>query len=134
VHDLVVLEVGLVHRVDHLRRDEHGHRRALLLVAADVLVELLAQMVAECLLELREVLDGVGALPLGALPLLVGDVLVAGKASPVGLHELALERVLERLLRGMGFGVAVAGTHVLRLLDVVAHGCTPPWFVRSDLG
>ena len=120
-------EVTLVHRVDHLRGNQHRHRRALFLVAADVLVEIVRQELTERLLELHEILDGVGALPLGALPLLLGDVPVAGKPAPVGLYELPLERIHERLLRGMRLGVAMSGTDVLGLLDVLAHGRTPYW-------
>ena len=65
----VGVQVGLDHRVDHLRRDQHRHRRALLLVALDVRVQLVGQEVTERRLELLEVLDRVGALPLGGLPL-----------------------------------------------------------------
>src|SRR5204862_6704556 len=47
-------------------------------------------------------------LPLRGLPLLRRHVAVAGEAPPVGLHELALERVRERLRRGVRRRLAVS--------------------------
>ncbi len=76
------------HRVHHLRRDEHRHRRPLGLVALEVGVEPLVDQVTEELAQLAEVLHAVGALPLGALPLLAGDVLPAREPGPVGLDQL----------------------------------------------
>ncbi len=99
--DGIVPQVALVHRVDHLGRDQHGHRGSLLLIPLDVGVQLVVEVIAERPLQLRQVLHGVGALPLGALPLLGGDLGVRGKARPVGLDERALQRVGERLLGGM---------------------------------
>ena len=100
--DRVGAKLALVHRVDHLRRDQHRHRRPLEHVALDVGRQVVGQVVAERRLQLLEVLHGVGALPLRALPLLCGDVPVARKARPVGLGQLALQRVPERLLGGVG--------------------------------
>jgi hypothetical protein len=77
------------------------------LVAFDVGVELVGEKIAERLLELAEVLDGVRALPLRVLPLLDGHVLVAGQAGPVGLDELPIQRVREGLLRGVRARFAV---------------------------
>jgi hypothetical protein len=93
-----VAKIGLVHRVDHLRRQQHRHRGALLLVALDVGVELVGEVLSERLLELDEVLHRVRALPLRRLPLLLRDVAVAGKAGPVRLDVLALQRVVEGLV------------------------------------
>ena len=76
------------HRVHHLRRHQHRHRRALGLVALEVGVEPLVDEVAEQLAQLLDVLHAVGALPLDGLPLLGGDVLPAGEAGPVGLDQL----------------------------------------------
>ena len=68
-----------LHRVHHLRGDEHGHRGPLFLIAPDVLEEVVAEELAEGLLELLEVLHGVGALPLRGLPLLGGHVAYPGR-------------------------------------------------------
>ena len=62
------------HRVHHLRRHEHRHRRALVLVPLEVGVEPVVDQVAEQLAELLDVLDAVGALPLDRGPVLGGDV------------------------------------------------------------
>ena len=82
------------------------------------------QVIAERLLELLEVLHRVGALPLRGLPLLLRDVAVAGEPGPVGLDELALERVFEGLVGRVRVRVAVAGTDVgrLRMGFHAAHG------------
>ena len=120
-----VVQVGLDHRVDHLRRDQHRHRGALLLVALDVRVELVGQEVAERRLELLEVLDGVGALPLGGLPLVLGDVLVARQTRPVRLDVVALEGIREGLVTRVRVRIAVARTDVGRLrMEFHAHGVT----------
>ena len=100
-------QLALVHRVHHLGRDQHRHRGALEHVALDVGRQVVGEVVAERCLELLEVLDGMGALPLRALPLLGGDVLEAGQARPVGLGPLALERIRERLLGRVGVRLAV---------------------------
>jgi hypothetical protein len=76
------------HRVEHLRRHQHRHRRALGLVALEVGVEALVDQVAEHLAQLLEVLDAVAALPLDRLPLRSRDVLPAGEPGPVGLDQL----------------------------------------------
>ena len=76
------------HRVHHLRRHQHRHGGPLGLVALEVGVEALVDEVAEQLAQLADVLHAVRALPLGALPLLAGDVLPPGEAGPVGLDEL----------------------------------------------
>jgi hypothetical protein len=52
------------HRVHHLRRDQHRHRGAFVLVALEVGVEPLVDEVAEQLAQLLEVLDAVRPLPL----------------------------------------------------------------------
>jgi hypothetical protein len=123
VADRVVTEVGLDHRIDHLRRDQHRHRRALLLIQPDVLEELVVEEVAEGVLELLQVLHRVGALPLRRLPLLSGDVAVAGQPRPVRFDELTLQRVREGLIRGVGMGLAVRGSDVGRLwTGLHAHG------------
>src|SRR5947208_882155 len=61
------------------------------------------------LLELLEVLDGVSALPLGALPFPGRHPPVAGEASPIGLGELPPQRVVEGLVGGVGVRLPVAG-------------------------
>jgi hypothetical protein len=74
----------------------------LLLVGEQVVVEGVADEVAEDGVELFDVLDAVGALPLGRLPLLAGDAAPAGEPGPVGLDEFpALVRVW---LHGDSFG------------------------------
>jgi hypothetical protein len=102
-------QVGLVHRVDHLRRDQHRHRRPLLLVAFDVRVQLVGKVVAERAFQLDEVLDRVRPLPLGGLPLLLRHVTEPGETRPVGLDVLALQRVLEGLIGGVGVTGLVLG-------------------------
>src|SRR6266511_2406027 len=94
-------QVPLVHGVEHLRRDQHRHRGPLGLVALDRGEQVLGQQVAERGLELAQVLDRMGALPLGRLPLGGVDAGVAGQAPPVGLDPRMLERVRERLLDGV---------------------------------
>jgi hypothetical protein len=125
--DRIRVEIRFVHRVDHLGRDQHRHRRALLLVALEVSVELIGEVLAERRLELLQVLDGVGPLPLSRLPLLRGDVPVARQAPMVGLDERALERVPERLRGSVGVGLPVAGSDVGRLwMELDAHLGHPP--------
>jgi hypothetical protein len=102
-------EVGLVHRVDHLRRQEHRHRRSLLLVALDVGEEVVREVVAERRLELLQVLHRVSALPLGGLPLLGRDVPIARESGPIRLLVGALEGVGEGLGGRLGVRVPVAG-------------------------
>src|SRR5207248_10619673 len=90
-----------LHGVDHLRRDQHRHGGALADVALDALRQIVGQMVAERLLELRQVLDRVLALPERAFPFLPRDPPVAGQPGPVGLRVGALERVPEGLIAGL---------------------------------
>ena len=133
--DPIVAQIRDLHRVDHLRRDEHGHRGPLFLVAADVLQEVVAEVLAEGLLELLEVLHGVGALPLRRLPLLLGHVRVPGEAGPVRFLVRTFEGVAERLVFGrVSMGLAVARSCGRRLRSRVhAHVCTP-WFTESRPG
>jgi hypothetical protein len=120
-------KILLPHRVDHLRGDQHGHRRALLLVAFDVAEQLVVEVVAEGLFELLEVLHGVRPLPLGGLPLLGRDVPVAREPGPVRLDELTLEGIPEGLGRSVGVGLAMAGSNVRRLrLELDGHFGHPP--------
>ncbi len=103
--------------------------RSFLLVAFDVGVEIVIEVVAEGLPELHQVLDRVGALPLRVLPLLLRDVREPRQARPVGLDEPALERVAERLLGGAGLGVPMAGTGARCLRFVLlAHRDLPMLF------
>ena len=97
----VVPEIRRVHRVDHVRRDQDGHRRPLFLIAVDRVGERLRQQRTERGLELLQVLDGVAALPERALPVLLGHALVPRDARPIRLHEGTRERVGERLLGGL---------------------------------
>ena len=113
-------QVGLVHRVDHLGREQHRHRRPLLLVALDVRVQVVGQQVAEGPLELHEVLDRVGALPLRRLPLLLRDVAEPGQARPVGFDVLAAQRVFERLIRRVRVAGLVLGA-ARRSVALLAH-------------
>jgi hypothetical protein len=76
------------HRVEHLRRYEHRHRGQRALVGREVGVELLADQVAEDVMQLPGVLHAVGALPLRRLPLLAGHVAPAREAGPVRLDQL----------------------------------------------
>jgi hypothetical protein len=57
------------------------------LVGDQVFVEAVGEQVAHEGAELFEVLDAVGALPLGVAPLGVGDVAPAGEAAPVGFGQ-----------------------------------------------
>ena len=97
------------HRVHHLRRHQHRHRRPLGLVPLEVGVEPLVEQVAHQLAQLPDVLDAVRPLPLHRRPLLGGDVLPAGEAGPVGLDQL-----------DPAVGVGLAGRQTDGGLD--AHG------------
>ena len=109
----VAPEVALIHGVQHLGGKEHRHGGPLALVALDVGGQVLGEEGTEGVLQLGQVLHGVGPLPLGALPLLGRDVPVAGQATPVGLHELPSEWVHERLRRGVGRSLTVSRSHSL---------------------
>ena len=76
------------HRVEHLRGQQQRHRGAAGLVGLDVGVERLVEEVAVDAAQLAQVLHAVDALPLGAAPLLLGDVGETGQPTPVGLDEL----------------------------------------------
>ena len=76
------------HRVHHLRRHEHRHRRPLGLVALEVGVEAVLEQVAHQRAQLRDVLHAVRPLPLGVGPLLGGDVTPPRESGPVGLNQL----------------------------------------------
>ena len=80
------------HRVHHLRRHEHRHRRPLGLVALEVGVEAVLEQVAHELAQLLDVLHAVRPLPLHVAPLRVGDVGPAGEPGPVRLHERTRRR------------------------------------------
>jgi hypothetical protein len=80
-----------------VRREEHRHGRSFALVALEVGHELVRGELPQGVLELLQVLHGVGPLPLGALPLIPAHVPVAWQAAPVGLDELPLKRIPERL-------------------------------------
>ena len=97
-----VPQVVQVHGVQHLRRDEQGHRRPLALVPVDAGQERVREELAEGLPQLSQVLDGVTPLPECALPVRLGDRAVARNPGPVGLPELALERIHEGLRGGRG--------------------------------
>ncbi|OPZ55869.1 MAG: hypothetical protein BWY91_00752 [bacterium ADurb.BinA028] len=86
-HTEVAVARGWDHRVEHLRRDEHRHRRPLVLVALEVGVEVIGEQVTHELMQLLDGLHAVAALPLGIAPLGLGDVAPAGQASPVGLDQ-----------------------------------------------
>ena len=132
--DPVVAEVVLLHRVDHLRRDQHRHRCALLLVALDVGEQLLGQVRAQRLLELGEILHRVGSLPLRGLPLLLCDVGVPGQPGPVRLDVGPLQGIFERLIARVRVRLAVTGADVRSLRrGFRAHGDTS-WAsrVRTD--
>jgi hypothetical protein len=94
------------------------------LIALEVVHEGLGGQVSQRLLELTEVLDGVCPLPLGALPLLRGHVAISGKAAPVGLDELPLQRVAERLIGRVSVRLAVAGSLGVHRssLNKIGHG------------
>ena len=64
----IVPQVGHVHRVEHVGRDQHGHRRALLLVLGNARGQRLGEQVAQRRLELAQILDGMLALPGGVFP------------------------------------------------------------------
>ncbi len=121
----VAPQIRLVHRVDHLRRDQHRHRGALTLVALDVPVQVVGEEVPERALELDEVLHRVRPLPLGGLPLLDRHVPIAGQSRPVRLDEPAPQRVLERLLGRVGAAHLPLGADVRRG-HLLGHGITPP--------
>ena len=87
------------HRIDHLRRYQHRHRRQRPLVGVEVGVELGAHQVTEHLAELAGVLHAVRALPLRRLPLLPGHLAPAGEPGPVGLDQFPAP-VLVRLHLG----------------------------------
>ena len=77
------------HRVEHLRRDEHRHRRALALVLGEVVVEAVVEQVTHEGSQLLDVPDTVDPLPLRAVPVGLGDARPARETRPVGLDELA---------------------------------------------
>jgi hypothetical protein len=86
-HTGVAFSRGRDHRVEHLRRDEHRHRRPLVLVALKVGVELVGEQVTHEVAQLADVLDTVAALPLGVAPLGLGHVTPPRETSPVGLDQ-----------------------------------------------
>ena len=94
-------EVPLVHGVEHLGREQHRHGGPLGLVLLDRVEQVGREQVAEDGHQLAQVLDRMGPLPLGRLPLGAGDVAEAGQPGPVGLDPLPLERVGERLGGGV---------------------------------
>jgi hypothetical protein len=94
----VVAEVALVHGVQHVRRNEQRHRRVDLLVALDVVGELVREIRAEDVLELPDVLHRVCELPGARLPLLAHDLAEAGQPPPIGLGEIA-QRLRGRVQR-----------------------------------
>ncbi len=94
----VRVEVPLVHGVDHVRRDQHGHGGALADVALDVLRQRVGEQPAQRLLQLAQVLDRVLALPGGVLPLRLRDGAVARQPPPVRLRVRALQGISEGLL------------------------------------
>ena len=122
------------HRVHHLRRHEHRHRGPLALVALEVGVERLVEQVAHQGAQLGHVLHAVGALPLRAAPLLLGDVAPAGQPPPVRLDELdpavavrlplrgGVEGILRGLLTRKHLGHPTNLRDVLPLADEVTAG------------
>ena len=86
--DGVAPEVLLVHRVQHLRRNEQRHRRVGLLIALDVVCERVREVRTEDLRELPHVLHGVRQLPGARLPLRLRHVPESREPPPVGLDEV----------------------------------------------
>src|SRR5690606_39138571 len=125
--------------------NQKAHGRPLRLILLDRQGELVAQLVAERVLELLEVLDGVLALPERAFPLLRGHVAVAGNPPPVRLHVRPLEGVRKGLAgrlrtlalkRGSGVGGIlgrVRGPGMRRrLIDGTFHA-SHPYRIRDRL-
>ena len=108
------------HGVEHLRRDEHRHRRALGLVLGEVVVEALVEQVAHEGPQLRDVLDAVDPLPLRAVPVGLGDVRPARHPGPVGLHELAT-------------GVDVGLRHQCHVLTIAEGSALESPMMQKDL-
>ena len=115
-------QVALVHGVDHLGRDQHRHGGSLDHVSLEIGGEGIREVGAERRLELLQVLDRVGPLPLRALPLVHRDVPIARQAGPVGLDEFALQRIADRLLGGVGVWLAVARTVLIPVCGLPGQG------------
>ena len=103
-------QVGHVHGIDHLRRDEHRHRRPPLLILTDTLGQIVGQQVSQGRLQLSQVLDGMAALPDGTLPIRSGYPAETGQPIPVRLGVFPAEGVVERLPRVRG-KLLIAGCH-----------------------
>ena len=88
--DGVFPEALLVHRVQHLRRNEQRHRRVFLLIALDAGCKRLGEVRTKDLRELPHVLHGVRQLPGARLPFRLRDVPESREPPPVGLDEVAL--------------------------------------------
>ncbi len=107
----VLPQVGQVHRVQHVRREEHRHGGSKLLILRNAGREAVGQQVAERGLELAEVLDGVLTLPGRAFPIFPAHISIAGNAGPLRLDEFASWGVGKRLAGVQTFGNVGQGFH-----------------------
>ena len=105
----IVPQILLVHGVEHVRRHQDGHRGALFDVALEAGHQRGRYQRAENLFEFLQVLDRVPPLPQRRLPFFARDIAVARQSPPVRLHELAFQRVRERLLAGVHFACILPG-------------------------
>ncbi len=123
--DRILPEVRHVHVVEHVGRQEDGHGRPCLLVLSDGLPQALREEGTEGVLELREGLDGVAALPARRIPLLAGHLGVARDAPPIGLLEGALDGIGEGLLWRRDGDVALIRHDVVRPFEGGRIGFVP---------
>ncbi len=91
--DRIAPQILLVHRVEHLRRNEQRHRGAFSLVFLNPGNERIGKIFSEDAFQFAQVLNRMLALPQRAAPFVRRHILKTGQSPPVRLYKIALQRI-----------------------------------------